>query len=359
MHIADVSAHVRPGGKIEAEAARRGTSVYVPGAVEPMLPEVLSNGACSLRPGEDKLAVTVEMDLVGTDVRRVEFHRSLIRSDARLTYGQVDEVFAGTERAAEPWAAPLAAAREVAAALRARRTERGALEVNSPEPSFDFDGAGHVAAVRYEEQTESHTLIEELMILANEQVAGYLADRKLPTLYRVHERPDPPSVEAMIAQLASLDVPTPPVPRNMSPQQAADVAAEASRMAAAFSRSHRSRAVRVQLGGAALAQAGLLLPAQPGPCRPRQPAVLPLHVADSPLSRPGGTPGAAHRPGSRRRGAAGGRARGGRHREQRARARGDEDRAHCRRRVPGLPAGGDDRGGRWGGPPPSRARSWA
>ena len=237
VHIADVSAYVRPGGKLEAEASRRATSVYVPGAVEPMLPEGLSNRACSLRPGEDKLAVTVEMDLAGTDVRRAEFHRSLIRSDARLTYGQVDDVFAGSERAAEPWGGPLAAAREVAAALRARREERGSLEVTSFEPSFDFDGAGHVAGVRYEEQTESHTLIEELMILANEQVAGYLADRRLPTLYRVHERPDPPSVEAMTARMASLDVPTPPVPHNMSPQQAADVAAEASRMAAAFSRS--------------------------------------------------------------------------------------------------------------------------
>ena len=119
VHIADVSAYVRPGGAIDAEAYRRGTSVYVPGAVEPMLPEALSNRACSLRPGEDKLAVTVEMDMAGTDVRRVEFTRSLIRSDVRLTYGEVDEVFAGDARAEDPWGEPLAAAREVAAALRA------------------------------------------------------------------------------------------------------------------------------------------------------------------------------------------------------------------------------------------------
>ena len=146
VHIADVSAYVQARlqarGRGRSGAARAPTC---PGAVEPMLPEALSNAACSLRPGEDKLAVTLAMDLAGTDVRRVEFHRSLIRSDARLTYGQVDEVFAGRERAGEPWGAPLAAAREVAAALRARRVERGALEVNSPEPSFDFDGAGHVA----------------------------------------------------------------------------------------------------------------------------------------------------------------------------------------------------------------------
>jgi len=92
VHIADVTAYMRPGGPLESEALRRGTSVYVPGAVEPMLPEVLSNEACSLRPGEDRLAVTVEMEVVGTEVRRVSFHRSRVRSDRRFTYGQVDEI---------------------------------------------------------------------------------------------------------------------------------------------------------------------------------------------------------------------------------------------------------------------------
>jgi ribonuclease R len=206
--------------------------VYVPGAVEPMLPEALSNGACSLRPGEDKLAVTVEMDVAGTDVRRARFLRTLIRSDRRLTYPEVDEVFAGRARAEEPWAPALEAAREVALALAARRARAGALEVGSAEPDFVFDDAGHVVDVGHEEQTESHELIEHLMILANEQVAGYLADRKLPTLFRVHERPDPLKVEAMVEQLDSLGVPTPAVPDPMSPQQAADVAAEASRLAA-------------------------------------------------------------------------------------------------------------------------------
>ncbi len=237
VHIADVSAYVRPGGALENEAARRGTSVYVPGAVEPMLPEALSNRACSLRPGEDRLAVTVELEMAATDVRRARFHRSLIRSDARLTYAQVDEVFAGRAHAEEPWGPALAAARRVAAELGERRTARGSLEVDSREPRFAFDSGGGVASVGHEQQTEAHSLIEELMILANEQVAGYLADRKLPTLYRVHERPDPVAVERMIGQLASLGVPTPPVPARMSPQQAADVAAEASRMAAAYSRS--------------------------------------------------------------------------------------------------------------------------
>ncbi len=236
VHIADVTAYVRPGGPLEREAFRRGSSVYVPGAVEPMLPEVLSNLECSLRPGEDRLAVSVEMEIHGTEVRRVSFHRSRVRSDARLTYGRVDDVFAGRARAEHPWARPLEAARSVSAALRERRERRGALAVGAPEPSFSFDSEGHVIAVQRDEETEAHRLIEELMILANEQVAGYLDDARIPTLYRVHERPDPQSVAFMVDQLASLDVPTPPLPKSMSPQQGADVAAEASRLAADHAR---------------------------------------------------------------------------------------------------------------------------
>ena len=237
VHIADVTAYVRPGGPLEREALRRATSVYVPGAVEPMLPEVLSNRACSLRPGEEKLAVTVEMEVHGTDVRKVAFHRSRVRSDRRLTYREVDEVFAGGARAEEPWAEPLEAAREVARALAARRES---VEIGSGEPAFEFDSDGHVTGVGYEAQTESHRLIEQLMILANEQVAGYLADRREPTLYRVHERPEPQAVAVLIEQLADLEIPTPPVPKNMTPQQAAEVAAEASRIVAREAGGRRS-----------------------------------------------------------------------------------------------------------------------
>ena len=234
VHIADVSAYVRPGGALERETFRRATSVYVPGAVEPMLPHALSSGACSLVSGQERLAVSVELEMAGAEVRSAAFHRSRIRSDARLTYPQVDEVFAGRERAEEPWAEPLALAREVAAALRAKRESRGSLAVESSEPVFDFDDAGHVVGVRREEQTESHKVIEELMILANEQVAGYLADRRAPTLYRVHERPDPRSVERLAEQLESLEVPTPPLPKSMSPQQAGDAAAEMSHAIARY-----------------------------------------------------------------------------------------------------------------------------
>ena len=130
VHIADVAAHVPPRSAVDREAYRRATSVYVPGAVEPMLPEALSNVACSLVPCQDRLAVSVELEFEGARTVRTAFHRSLIRSDARLDYPRVDRVFAGAEPAEAPWAEPLAAAREVAAALErrpggARRARRG------------------------------------------------------------------------------------------------------------------------------------------------------------------------------------------------------------------------------------------
>jgi ribonuclease R len=228
VHIADVSAYVRPGGAIDREAYRRATSVYVPGAVEPMLPEALSNDACSLRPGVDRLAVTVEMELHGAERAKASFYRSVIRSDERLDYDRVDRIFAGEEPAAEPWAGPLAAARAAARALQGRREERGALAIESVEPEFAFDRRGHLVEAVATVQTESHRLIEHLMIAANEAVATLLSERSIPALYRVHERPEPLSVRRLVEQLASLDVATPPVPDPMSPSQAADIVAECS-----------------------------------------------------------------------------------------------------------------------------------
>jgi ribonuclease R len=229
-HIADVSAFVAPGSAVDREAHKRATSVYVPGAVEPMLPEALSNDACSLRPDQERLAVTVELDFAAEKATRAAYYRSLIRSDARLDYDRVDRVFAGSERARDPWAEPLAVAREVAAALAAERERHGALAVESSEPEFAFDGAGHVTRAVLAVQTESHRLIEHLMIAANEQVAALLEQQSRPALYRVHEKPDPSRVEHLAAQLASLGVATPALPESMSPSQAADAVAEASRL---------------------------------------------------------------------------------------------------------------------------------
>jgi ribonuclease R len=245
VHIADVSAHVRFGSLLDREAYRRGTSVYVPGAVEPMLPQPLSNHACSLVPGQDRLAVTVEMVLDGDRVRQSAFYRSVIRSDERLDYDRVDRLFAGLENASSVWGPGLACARAAAAALGARRGAQGALEIESAEPDFEFDDRGAVVSIRAVKQTESHRMIEHLMIAANEQVARFLTARRVPTLYRVHERPDGIAAERLIDQLASLGVPTPPVPKgHITPQQAADLIGEASQLIERWTTSSAGRGRR-------------------------------------------------------------------------------------------------------------------
>ena len=232
IHIADVAAHVRPGGGLDSEALRRANSTYVPGTVEPMLPAALSDAACSLAPGVERLAVTAEIELgAGGEPGAVSFYRSRIRSDARLDYDQLDEFFAGRAQPSPEVAEPLALARRAAAALATRRPV-GSLEVESFEPEFSFDAEGAVTAARSVPQTEAHRLIEHLMILTNERVAQLLEQRGVPALYRVHEQPDPQRIALLVEQLAALDVPTPPLPERLSPSEAGELAGEISRAVA-------------------------------------------------------------------------------------------------------------------------------
>jgi ribonuclease R len=232
IHIADVSAHVRPGGGLDAEAFRRGTSTYVPGTVEPMLPRVLSDEACSLAPGADRLAVTAEIALTESGApRSASFFRSRIRSDARLNYDQLDDFFAGRSAPPAVVSAPLSHARRAAAALASRRSV-GSLEIESFEPEFEFDADGAVVRAHSVHQTEAHTLIEHLMILTNERVAELLERRRVATLFRVHEQPDPERLGRLVEQLASLGVPTPPLPERVSGTEAGALAGEVSRMVA-------------------------------------------------------------------------------------------------------------------------------
>jgi ribonuclease R len=231
IHIADVAAHVRPGTELEREAHRRANSTYVPGRVAPMLPHTLSSDACSLAPDVDRLAVTSEIELSESgESRSVRFYRSLIRSNARLSYEELDEIFAGRARPPEVIAEPLALARKAAASLAARRP-RASLEVESFEPEFRFE-EGQVVGAHSVPQTEAHQLIEHLMILTNERVAELLEQRRTPTLYRVHEQPDPERIRWLIEQLAALDIPTPALPEHPTPQQAGELAGEASRRVA-------------------------------------------------------------------------------------------------------------------------------
>jgi ribonuclease R len=230
IHIADVAAHVKPGSPLDLEARRRANSTYAPGAVEPMLPRALSEEACSLAPGAERLAVTAEIEL-GADgmPRATSFYRSRIRSGARLDYDELDLVFAGRSIAPGGVAEPLAIARKAAMVLGERRGMTS-LDIDSTEPEFRFDRDGNAASARSVAHTEAHRLIERLMILANEQVAQLLERKRVPAVYRVHAQPDPGRVERMIEQLAALGVPTPPLGQGLAPGQAGEVAAEASRL---------------------------------------------------------------------------------------------------------------------------------
>jgi ribonuclease R len=245
VHIADVSAFVPAGSPLDRGAAARSFSTYVPGKVAPMLPPELADDACSLRPDLDRYCVTVEIPLAkGFEPGVPSFYRSVIRSRARLTYGQVESILGSRERAEPKLTEALKLAEEAATALRARRFGRGALRIESSEVTFAFDGRGGVERAWRESEAHSHMLVEELMILANECVAELLAGRRRETLYRVHERPDPQAVQLLLAKLADLGVPTPPVPEReeLSPAEAARLASVASeRVAAYVSRSGRGR----------------------------------------------------------------------------------------------------------------------
>ncbi len=225
VHIADVSYFVGAGTPLDHGAARRAFSTYVPGTVAPMLPHELADDLCSLRPQVERLCVTVEIPPAGEP----SFYRSVIRSDARLTYGQA-------ERREAPAAVleALALNDELASELRRRRFGRGALQVETPEVAFGFDGEGGIADAWLQGEPRAHMFVEELMILANEHVAAFLASRRRASLYRVHEPPDPMAVELLLAKLADLGVPTPPAPERPSPKEAAALAGAASTLVARY-----------------------------------------------------------------------------------------------------------------------------
>jgi ribonuclease R len=235
VHIADVSRYVPAGSPLDRDAADRAFSVYVPGGVEPMLPERLSADLCSLRPNEDRHCVTVEVVFDGELVPgKPAFYRSLIRSRERLTYSRAEAILAGQERADEELTAALRLAERLALELRRRRFARGALRIETGETEFAFDGEGGVERAWVQTEPDAHALVEELMILANEAVGALLAGRHRDALYRVHERPEPQSIELLLAKLAALEVPTPPAPDRLSPTEAARLAARASESVAEY-----------------------------------------------------------------------------------------------------------------------------
>jgi ribonuclease R len=190
VHIADVAAYVEPDSPLDQEARRRGNSVYLPDRVTPMLPERLSNGVCSLNPGVDRLthSVFIHFDKRGT-AKSARFAHSVIRSAHRLTYKQAYAIL--TAAPGDQLGERLHLAWELAALLRQRRFEHGSLDLDFPEVKVWVDKEGHPVKLERVENDKSHQLIEEFMLAANEAVARELKKRAIPTIYRIHENPDP------------------------------------------------------------------------------------------------------------------------------------------------------------------------
>ncbi len=190
VHIADVSAYVTLGSHLDREALKRGNSVYLPDRVIPMLPERLSNGVCSLRPDVDRLthSAFIEFDKNGRS-KNVRFARTVIRSAKRLSYKQAYAILKSPPN--DQLSERLHVAWELASLLRSKRFERGSLDLDFPEVKVRLDADGKPIALERIENDESHQLIEEFMLAANEMVARELKNRLIPTIYRVHEDPDP------------------------------------------------------------------------------------------------------------------------------------------------------------------------
>lgn len=193
VHIADVSFYVRPGTKIDDEAYQRGTSVYLVDRVLPMLPEELCNDKCSLRPGEDKLCMSVVFTMdAEARVLKYKICRTVIRSDARLNYDEAQDIIKGNQVC--NLSSVLCTLNSLAAKLRAERIAKGALTIEQKETRFRLDSKGHPTQIYFEEPNEAHHLIEEFMLLANRTVATAVGSGR-PFVYRVHDLPDQEKLE--------------------------------------------------------------------------------------------------------------------------------------------------------------------
>src|SRR5881227_1371489 len=190
VHIADVATYVEPGSALDREARRRGNSVYLPDRVIPMLPERLSNGVCSLKPQVDRLthSVFIQFDKRGV-TKSARFAPTVIRSAHRLTYKEAYAILTSSPR--DRLGERLHLAWELAALLRRKRFQHGSLDLDFPEVKVWVDKQGEPIRLERVENDESHQLIEEFMLAANEAVARELKKRAIPTIYRVHENPDP------------------------------------------------------------------------------------------------------------------------------------------------------------------------
>ena len=208
VHIADVSHYVGKGGAIDREARRRGTSVYLPGRTLPMLPEKLCNDLCSLMPDVDRLAMSLLLDFENGRVADCRLENSVIHSRARLTYREVNKLFAGEENAVPEALRPILFDMDaLAKTLRRKRYERGSIDFDLPESELTLDGDGYPVDVQARARGEAERLIEDFMLAANEAVAEMAKSCRLPFLYRVHEKPDPDRLAALEVFLANMNHP--------------------------------------------------------------------------------------------------------------------------------------------------------
>ncbi len=207
VHIADVSHYVKAGTALDDEARARGNSTYLVDRVIPMLPEQLSNGICSLNPNVDRLTKCTEFT-IGTNgqIEAVEFYPSVIHSKRRFSYEEAYEYLKGDKPAETPIEKMLLNANRLAQMLRKARFRSGALELEAPENKIILDDDGNFDKVIKVENDESHQLIEEFMLLANEAVAAELRRRKRNAIYRVHEEPDPEKLDEFAGKLEAVGI---------------------------------------------------------------------------------------------------------------------------------------------------------
>jgi ribonuclease R len=235
--IADVSYYVRPGSALDTEARARGTSVYFPTRVLPMLPTALSNHLCSLEPQVDRLCMVADMRISKRGVLEdSRFYPAVMRSAARLTYDQAhDALFTGLPAARAAlggvleWLLPLV---DVYHALQAARRKRGALEFDAPEAEFVIENGERVRAIEFKSRNDAHKLIEECMVLANVAVAQELRTQRQPALYRVHAAPDEKKLDTLRSTLRVLGIEL----QLPDPVKPSDLAAIAPRVRDAESR---------------------------------------------------------------------------------------------------------------------------
>ena len=219
--IADVSHYVEVGTALDKQATIRGTSVYFPDRVVPMLPEVLSNGLCSLNPKVDRLCMVCDMRVSQEGkVTKSTFVEAIMRSSARLTYQQVNNFLSGRPDSgvAKKLHPPLRDLHALYKAFAKARQRRGAIELDLPGTRFELGKGGEITAIRVVERNDAHRLIEECMIAANVQAAKFLRRHRIPGLYRVHAKPDPERFDELRLYLVSLGLKV-PHPDHVEPRQ--------------------------------------------------------------------------------------------------------------------------------------------